>query len=133
VTADPDQAAPTPAQRVLALVASVPRGRVVTYRDVAEYVGLSSPRQVGRALASVHAGVPWHRVVRSDGTMAEQVRDKQRQLLLEEGVGIVGQRVDLHAHRWSGRDVQPRAGSVLGADLLVGQHFHVNLQRPVGD
>jgi methylated-DNA-protein-cysteine methyltransferase related protein len=98
-------AAPTTAERILALVASVPKGRVVTYRDVAEYLGLGSPRQVGRALASVHAGVPWHRVVRSDGTMAEQVRDKQRQLLLDEGVGIVGQRVDLQAHRWSGRDI----------------------------
>jgi methylated-DNA-protein-cysteine methyltransferase related protein len=109
VKADPDQpageAAPTATQRVLALVASVPRGRVVTYRDVAEYLGLGSPRQVGRALASVHAGVPWHRVVHSDGTMAEEVRDKQRQLLLEEGVHIVGQRVDLRAHRWSGRDI----------------------------
>jgi alkylated DNA nucleotide flippase Atl1 len=96
---------------VLALVASVPAGRVVTYRDVAEYLGLSSPRQVGRALASVHTGVPWHRVVRSDGTMAEPVRDRQRRLLLDEGVGIIGTRVDLRTHRWSGRDIhRPQAG-----------------------
>jgi alkylated DNA nucleotide flippase Atl1 len=91
---------------VLALVASIPPGRVITYRDVAEYLGLSSPRQVGRALAGVHAAVPWHRVVRSDGTMAEPVRDRQRRLLLDEGVGIVGTRVDLRTHRWSGRDIQ---------------------------
>jgi alkylated DNA nucleotide flippase Atl1 len=79
---------------------------VVTYGDVAKYLGLGSPRQVGRALAGVHAGLPWHRVVHSDGTMAEQVRERQRRLLLEEGVGIVGQRVDLQAHRWSGRDIE---------------------------
>ena len=59
-------------------------------------------RQVGRALASTVLDIPWHRVVRSDGTMAEHVRDKQRQLLLSEGVGIVGERVDLETHQWSG-------------------------------
>jgi hypothetical protein len=39
--------------------------------------------------------------------MAEPVRDMQRRLLLDEGVGIVGTRVDLRTHRWSGRDIQP--------------------------
>lgn len=91
-------------QRILALVACIPRGRLMTYGDIAESLGLGSPRQVGQALASVHAGAPWHRVVRSDGTMAEQVRSRQRQLLVDEGVGMSGRRVDLEAHRWSGRD-----------------------------
>jgi methylated-DNA-protein-cysteine methyltransferase related protein len=81
----------------------------MTYGDVAEHLGLGSPRQVGRALADVHGGVPWHRVVRSDGTMAEPVRDRQRRLLLSEGVGVRGRRVDLQAHRWSGRDPGPVA------------------------
>jgi methylated-DNA-protein-cysteine methyltransferase-like protein len=101
---------PESTERILALVASVPPGRVVTYRDVAEYLGLGSPRQVGRALGSVHAGIPWHRVVHADGTMAEPVRDRQRRLLLHEGVGMIGDRVDLLAHRWSGRDLQEPAG-----------------------
>jgi alkylated DNA nucleotide flippase Atl1 len=38
--------------------------------------------------------------------MAEPVRDRQRRLLLDEGVGIVGARVDLRTHRWSGGDIQ---------------------------
>ena len=106
-SSEPDgEAESTPSQRVLALISSVPAGRVVTYRDVAEYLGLGSPRQVGRALAGVPPGVPWHRVVHSDGTMAEPVRDRQRRLLLDEGVGIVGARVDLRTHRWSGGDIQ---------------------------
>ncbi|MBJ7599293.1 MAG: DNA methyltransferase [Candidatus Nephthysia bennettiae] len=106
-SAQPDgEGAETPAQRVLALISSIPAGRVVTYRDVAEYLGLRSPRQVGRALAGVPPGVPWHRVVHSDGTMAEPVRDRQRRLLLDEGVGIAGTRVDLRTHRWSGRDIR---------------------------
>ena len=96
------QAAPSVTQRILALVARIPSGRVMTYGDIADALGLASPRQVGRALATTGLEVPWHRVVRSDGTMAEHVRDRQRQLLLGEGVGMVGERVDLEAHQWSG-------------------------------
>ena len=92
---------------ILALVACIPPGRVMTYGDIARHLDLGSPRQVGRALAGVHAGVPWHRVVHSDGTMAEAVRDRQRELLIAEGVGITGRHVDLEAHRWSGRDAGP--------------------------
>ncbi len=98
----PAHAAPSAAQRILALVARIPSGRVMTYGDIADALGLASPRQVGRALATTDLEVPWHRVVRSDGTMAEHVRDRQRQLLLSEGVGIVGERVDLETHQWSG-------------------------------
>jgi O-6-methylguanine DNA methyltransferase len=96
------QAGPSATQRILALVARIPSGRVMTYGDIADALGLGSPRQVGRALASADLDIPWHRVVRSDGTMAEHVRDRQRQLLLGEGVGITGERVDLEAHQWSG-------------------------------
>src|SRR5260370_30038580 len=96
------QATPSATQRILALVARIPSGRVMTYGDIADVLGLGSPRQVGRALASADLDIPWHRVVRSDGTMAEHVRDRQRQLLLGEGVGITGERVDLGAHAWSG-------------------------------
>ncbi len=96
------QAAPSATQRILALVARIPSGRVMTYGDIADALGLGSPRQVGRALASADLDIPWHRVVHSDGTMAEHVRDRQRQLLLGEGVGITGERVDLEAHQWSG-------------------------------
>ena len=96
------RAGPSPTQRILALVARIPSGRVMTYGDIADVLGLGSPRQVGRALAGADVDIPWHRVVRSDGTMAEQVRVRQRQLLLSEGVGMVGERVDLEAHQWSG-------------------------------
>jgi methylated-DNA-protein-cysteine methyltransferase related protein len=74
----------------------------MTYGDIADVLGLGSPRQVGRVLAGADVDIPWHRVVRSDGTMAEQVRDRQRQLLRSEGVRMVGERVDLEAHQWSG-------------------------------
>jgi alkylated DNA nucleotide flippase Atl1 len=96
------QAGPSATQRILALVARIPSGRVMTYGDIADVLGLGSPRQVGRALAGADLDIPWHRVVRSDGTMAEHVRDRQRQLLIGEGVDIIGERVDLGAHQWFG-------------------------------
>jgi alkylated DNA nucleotide flippase Atl1 len=41
------------AGRILACVESIPTGRVMTYGDVAEYAGASTPRIVGRVLARV--------------------------------------------------------------------------------
>lgn len=91
------------AQRILACVESIPPGRVMSYGDVAEYAGASSPRIVGRVLALDDGSVPWHRVLRADGTLAEHLYTEQRQRLLAEGVRFVGDRVDLKAYRWDGR------------------------------
>jgi methylated-DNA-protein-cysteine methyltransferase-like protein len=91
------------AHRVLACVESIPRGRVMTYGDVAEYVGSRAARMVGRVLALDGGTVPWHRVVRADGSLAEHLYSEQRQRLLSEGVRFHGDRVDLVTHRWNGR------------------------------
>ncbi|SHF82604.1 O(6)-alkylguanine repair protein YbaZ [Jatrophihabitans endophyticus] len=91
------------AARVLACVEAVPAGRVMTYGDVAEYAGIRSPRSVGRVLATDDGSVPWHRVVRADGSLAEHLYTEQRQRLLAEGVLFRGERVDLVTFRWDGR------------------------------
>jgi alkylated DNA nucleotide flippase Atl1 len=91
------------AHRILACVESIPPGRVMTYGDVAEFVGASSARIVGRVLALDDGSVPWHRVLRADGSLAEHIYTEQRQRLLSEGVRFRGDRVDLAAHRWDGR------------------------------
>jgi alkylated DNA nucleotide flippase Atl1 len=96
---DPQQLA----QRILACVESIPPGRVMTYGDVAEYVGAPSARIVGRVLALDDGSVPWHRVMRSNGTLAEHLYTEQRQRLLAEGVRFRGDKVDLANHRWDGR------------------------------
>jgi alkylated DNA nucleotide flippase Atl1 len=93
------------AQRVLDAVEAIPAGRVMTYGDVAEYAGLRSPRSVGQVLAADGGTVPWHRVLRHDGSMAPHIRDEQRQRLRAEGVRFRGERadrVDLAAYRWDG-------------------------------
>jgi alkylated DNA nucleotide flippase Atl1 len=91
------------ALRILAAVQAIPPGFVMTYGDVAEWAGTRAARMVGRVLAADGGAVPWHRVVRADGTLAEHLYSEQRQRLLAEGVRFDGDRVRLADHRWDGR------------------------------
>lgn len=63
------QALPEYAERVLEVAELIPPGRVMTYGDVAEWLEEGGPRQVGRVMALYGGGVPWWRVVRSDGVL----------------------------------------------------------------
>jgi alkylated DNA nucleotide flippase Atl1 len=96
---------------VLDTVARIPPGKVMTYGDVAEYCGSRAPRVVGRVLALDNGTVPWHRVLRANGTCAEHLYSEQRQRLLSEGVRFTGDRVDLKAHRWDGHPVSSRSAA----------------------
>lgn len=60
---------PEYAERVLEVAELIPPGRVMTYGDIAEWLGEGGPRQVGRVLALYGNAVPWWRVVRADGTL----------------------------------------------------------------
>ncbi|MEU5437321.1 MGMT family protein [Streptomyces sp. NPDC020719] len=60
---------PEYAERVLDVAERIPPGRVMTYGDVAEWLGEGGPRQVGRVMALYGGGVPWWRVVRADGAL----------------------------------------------------------------
>jgi alkylated DNA nucleotide flippase Atl1 len=78
------------AQRVLARVRAIPPGFVRTYGDVSP----GAPRFAGSVLFACHdPEVPWHRVVRADGTLAKGARQRRR--LRREGVPFRGERVDL--------------------------------------
>lgn len=57
------------ASRVLEVVESIPPGRVMSYGDVAEFIGVGGPRQVGRVMALWGGGVAWWRVVHADGSL----------------------------------------------------------------
>lgn len=91
------------AQQILDCVEKIPPGKVMSYADVAEYVGTRAARNVGRVLAADGGTVNWHRVLRSDGTCAEHLQEEQLARLAAEGVPIRGRRVDLAAARWDGR------------------------------
>jgi methylated-DNA-protein-cysteine methyltransferase related protein len=91
------------AASILDCVERIPPGHVMTYGDVAEYAGARSARLVGRVLSVDGGTVPWHRVVRADGTCADHLYSEQRQLLISEGVRFRDHRVDLARYRWDGR------------------------------
>lgn len=77
-------------EKVYALVARIPRGRVASYGQVAAWCGSPrAARAVGGAMASVprELALPCHRVVRSDGSLTEAFGPGgQRRLLEREGV-----------------------------------------------
>jgi alkylated DNA nucleotide flippase Atl1 len=84
-------------QRVLDRARAIPVGFVRTYGDLSP----GAPRFAGVVLfACDDPDVPWHRVVRADGTAAEPVRVRQLELLAGEGVPLRGSRVDLSAVGW---------------------------------
>lgn len=85
---------PARAARILARIRSIPEGRVSTYGDIEP----GAPRLVGRVLSSTSEPVPWHRVVRADGSVAKGERQLGR--LRGEGVPILGNRVDLRRARY---------------------------------
>jgi methylated-DNA-protein-cysteine methyltransferase-like protein len=80
-------------ERVAQVVRSIPRGQVSSYGQVAARAGKpNGARAVVRALNRVR-GLPWWRVIRSDGTLAEEVAEEQARRLRREGVRVRGRRV----------------------------------------
>jgi uncharacterized protein (TIGR03086 family) len=88
---------------VLAAVDRIPRGKVLSYSDVAELVGSGSGRTVGAVLSRHGHEVPWQRVVRSTGEPAPSSPTEALRLLRAEGVPMHGDRVDMTRARWDGR------------------------------
>jgi methylated-DNA-protein-cysteine methyltransferase related protein len=88
-------------ERVRALVAAIPAGRVATYGDIADAAGLSSPRIVGWIMRTDSADLPWHRVIRATGRPAAHLSTRQLELLRAEGVSAIDGRVPLGEVRHS--------------------------------
>jgi methylated-DNA-protein-cysteine methyltransferase-like protein len=104
---------PDAAERILAAVRAIPRGKVAAYGEVARRAGLPRRARLVARLLSGNAdpALPWHRVLRADGRIAfpegseghlEQVRR-----LRAEGVRVEQGRVrmptrgtDLDAELW---------------------------------
>jgi alkylated DNA nucleotide flippase Atl1 len=93
--------------RVLDVVDAIPPGQVMSYGDIAEYLGAGGPRQVGRVLASYGGGVAWWRVIHADGTPAPGHEARALERYLAEGTPLRSARppvrVDMRRARWPGR------------------------------
>jgi methylated-DNA-protein-cysteine methyltransferase-like protein len=94
--------------KIYAVLRRVPRGRVVTYGQVATLAGLDGqPRLVGYALHALATGtkLPWHRVINARGTVSIRSNGtaslSQRLLLEREGIAFDARgRVSLERYRW---------------------------------
>lgn len=87
-------------ERVRALVAAIPSGRVATYGDIAAAAGLSSPRIVGWIMRTDSSDLPWHRVITAAGRPARHLRTRQLELLRAEGVLATDGRIALREVRY---------------------------------
>jgi methylated-DNA-protein-cysteine methyltransferase-like protein len=72
-------------ERVLRAVEQVPRGRVVSYGDVAALVGIG-PRQVGTIMRLYGSNVTWWRVTSSSGDLPVPLMDEVRERWATEGI-----------------------------------------------
>lgn len=87
-------------EAVLRTVEQVPPGRVVSYGDIAEYVGTGGPRQVGQVMAGYGATVCWWRVVRADGRPARGLEHTALDRLAADGTPLTADRVVMRLARW---------------------------------
>jgi len=94
-------------ERVWAVVARIPPGRVTTYGDIAEHLGRrGAARTVGWALnEAVGSSLPCHRVVNRNGALTGrrhfETPHVMEERLRSEGVAFEDDgTVDLKEHRW---------------------------------
>ena len=72
-------------ERVLRAIEQVPRGRVVSYGDLASLVGVG-PRQVGTIMRLYGSNVTWWRVTNASGDLPAPLMDEVRQRWAAEGI-----------------------------------------------
>lgn len=100
--------------RLRQVIARVPRGKVITYGQVAAAAGF--PRAARLTVWALHdsEGLPWHRVVAAGGRIAlpGEEGEEQRLRLALEGVTFRAGRVRMERHNWVPtvrRGARPRA------------------------
>ena len=93
-------------EKVFRIVRKIPRGRVMTYGQIAEILGEGyTPRTVGFVMHSANDKTPWHRVINAQGGCSTRglvlPHDKQQRMLEAEGVGFNDRgRCDLQTFLW---------------------------------
>ncbi|MFK8028896.1 MAG: MGMT family protein [Gammaproteobacteria bacterium] len=94
-------------KKIWKTVASIPRGQVATYGQIADLAGCGrAARMVGRSMGKAPKSqkLPWHRVVNAAGQISLPVDSSgyktQRQRLLSEGIEFRGKRIDMKKYQW---------------------------------
>ena len=96
-------------ERVFKIVRRIPRGRVMTYGQIAYLLGEGyTPRTVGFVMHRSDDRTPWHRVINSQGRVSTYgivlPPDKQQRMLEDEGVKFdESGRCDLESRLWKPR------------------------------
>ncbi|MBA2704232.1 MAG: MGMT family protein [Blastocatellia bacterium] len=106
-------------ERVYRIVRSIPRGRVMTYGQLAEILGEGyTPRTVGFVMHGSDDNTPWHRVINAQGACSTGKialpSDKQQRMLVAEGVEFNERgRCDLQRYLWIPRARKTKSKSPL--------------------
>jgi len=93
-------------ERVFQIVRMIPKGRVMTYGQIAEILGEGyTPRTVGFVMHSSDDKTPWHRVINAQGGCSTRglvlPHDKQQRMLEAEGVSFNARgRCSLEEYVW---------------------------------
>ncbi len=105
--------------QIYEVVRKIPRGKVLTYGQVAEIAGLyGKARLVGYALfrVEIETDIPWQRVVNSKGEISYSIARcggdyLQKTLLEQEGIKFTKtNRIDLKIYRWQASFALPADG-----------------------
>lgn len=96
-------------QRIFDYLAAIPAGKVVTYGQIADFLGNPKlARFVGNCLHKNPDGevFPCYKVVSSKGKLSEHYAfgglEAQKRRLMADGIEVQNNRVDLKKYRWDG-------------------------------
>jgi methylated-DNA-protein-cysteine methyltransferase related protein len=91
-------------EKIFSVVREIPQGKVCTYGQIANIIGIKSARVVGYAMAAAPFDIPWHRVVNSKGMISirkgGEESSSQRELLLQDGIIFKKSKIDLREYLW---------------------------------
>ena len=96
-------------RQILEVIALIPYGKVATYGQIAKLAGIPKhARLVGYVLKHLdqESRIPWHRVINSQGKISvmrinEKGDNIQQQLLADEGIYLLNNRINLKVFNWT--------------------------------
>lgn len=97
------------APMIFQVIAQIPYGRVASYGQIARLAGIPKhSRLVGYVLKHMDedSSLPWYRVINSQGKISlsklnDQGQNIQAQLLLAEGILVIGDKVKMKEFQWN--------------------------------